>query len=1183
MLEALKFSHRILLLVALAAMALTTVTATAVILGRRGVREVSGIETRYLPLLELNGNLQSLFDRVAHTLEDAASAADESDLSEADQLRDEFLAALAAGKDHIAANGADPRDLAREFVVYYRRARALSSEIISGHIGEDLADSVEEMQSSQQRVSQLLDAGTTPDRARIAEAFESARAAHGAAVLIDLMVASAALALMLALSWWIVRGAVRSLRSVSRGVERLARGDFSQEIRVAARDEFGELAREANRTAVRLREYREQAEQEDWVKTGSGGLTSEIAGELTSLELGRRALVYLARYVEAVTGAVYAADEQGQLQRLETYGFEPDPAAPSAFRPGQGVVGQAANDSEVRLLDEVPPAHRTARWSPDLPPPRHLLVVPFRHEDRCMGVLEFGFAEPPPPPVLELMRRTRHALSIGLRVAESRQRVASLVDEMQQQAEELRTAYDSLQAQNEALVRSEQQLQAQQEELHVSNEELERQATTLEAQRSALVVKNEELLRAQETIEQKASELARASKYKSEFLANMSHELRTPLNSIMILAKILASNDDGALGAKQVEFANVIHKSGDELLTLINDILDLTKIEAGKQELVYGPMTPSEAADYVRQMFAPLAVQKGLAFEVDLAPGLPPEFRTDRMRLEQILKNLLSNAIKFTERGRIDVRIAKPPEGHKLLAAAPDEEAIAFAVTDTGVGIAPDKQQIVFEAFAQADGGTSRKFGGTGLGLAIARQLAFRLGGEIQLESEPGVGSTFVFYLPTREPRRRPASTPAPPAPVLTASRRADTEPRIHVDDDRDGLEPGEPCFLVIEDDPDFAGSLVDLIRQSGFRALAATGGRQGLELAARFRPSGIILDVGLPDLDGWGVMERLQASRVTREIPVHFLTAGSDAQRARQMGAVGFLSKPVDPQKIRAAIRTLERSIGAASSVLVVEHDPAMRETLREVLSRVGARIETAASDEDALVRLEADHFGVMVLDLALPDKKTGLALLERIRAESRLVAMPVIVHTGLALSDDEARDLARAAETIVVLEGERSVQRILEETRLFLHRIRSELPARRRRLVDLVHGGETVLDGKRVLIVDDDMRNLYSLTNALETKRLQIIAATDGQEALEQLERHADTDIVLMDIMMPRMDGHEAIRRIRRQTRFDKLPIIALTARTMPGERQKCIDAGANDYIPKPVDVDRLLSLLRVWLTPP
>ncbi len=657
----------------------------------------------------------------------------------------------------------------------------------------------------------------------------------------------------------------------------------------------------------------------------------------------------------------------------------------------------------------------------------------------------------------------------------------------------------------------------------------------------------------------------------------MSHELRTPLNSIMILSRILAGNEEGGLSAKQIEFAEVIHKSGDDLLTLINDILDLAKIESGKQELVYAPVAVGDVATYLRQMFEQLANQKGLAFEVEVQEDSRIEIRTDRTRLEQILKNLLSNAIKFTEKGSVAVRIFKPAADDRLPNAAPDEEAVAFAVTDTGEGIPADKQQMIFEAFAQADGGTSRRFGGTGLGLAIARQLAVRMGGEIRLDSEPGRGSTFALHVPTREPRRRPVTTSAPPQIAMPERER-----RVVVPDDRWELTPGEPCLLVIEDDPDFAGSLVDLIRQGGFRALAATSGNHGLDLAARFRPSGIILDVGLPDLDGWGVMERLQADRATREIPVHFISAGGGSERAHSMGAVGFLNKPVEPQQIRDAIRTLGNSAGAATSVLLVEPDPEMREALRAVLSRVAPRIEAVGSDEEALAQLERGPFGVLVLDLALPEKAAGMALVEQIRSRPELVSMPIVVHTGVALSPGETRDLERLSETIVVLESERSIERVMEETRLFLHQIRTQLPEQRRRMFQVVHGREAVLEGKRVLIVDDDMRSLYSLSNALQAKQLQIIAAADGMEALEKLAEHIDTDLVLMDIMMPRMDGHEAIRRIRKQPRFRRLPIIALTARTMPGERQRCLDAGATDYIPKPVDIDRLVSLLRVWLSP-
>ncbi|HWM84259.1 MAG TPA: response regulator, partial [Kofleriaceae bacterium] len=859
-----------------------------------------------------------------------------------------------------------------------------------------------------------------------------------------------------------------------------------------------------------------------------------------------------------------------------------------------GIIGQAARDGELRVLSDLPADYMSVRSALGGTPVRHLLLVPFAYEDRCMGVLEFGFFHPPTAPALELMRRSRDALAIAFRVAESRQRVQALVEEMQQQAEELRNAYDALQAHNEALQDSEQRLHAQQDELRTANEELGRQADALVAQRGALVTKNEELLAAQLIIEQKASELARASRYKSEFLANMSHELRTPLNGIMILAKILNNNEDGNLTAKQVEFAQVIHRSGDELLSLINDILDLAKIESGKQELLYEALALTEVASYVRQMFEPLAMQKGLAFEVDMVGTLPQEIRADRTKLDQILKNLVSNAIKFTERGRVAVRLYQPPRGDRLPGADEDEESIAIAVTDTGDGIPKDKQQVIFEAFAQADGGTSRKFGGTGLGLAIARQLAFRMGGEIRLQSEPGLGSTFVLHLPTREPRRRAptslslpvAAPPAEPANVAAAVlAAAAAEPRgraAQPDDDRALLAAGDPCFLVVEDDFDFVRILVDMIRQAGFRALAATSGHQGLELAMRFRPSGILLDVGLPDLDGWAVMERLQADRATRDIPVHLVTAGTDAERALDMGAVGFLSKPVDPQQIRAAISTLHRSTGGNARVLVVDHDPAAREALSRQLTEIGAQVDAVGGDREALAQLAADPLSVLVLNLELPDKQTGLALLERIRSEPRLASIPVVVHTGLALTPVEAQEIARGPETIVILQGERALERVLEETRLFLHRIRAELPARRRRLIEVVHGREALLEGKRVLIVDDDMRNVYSLSNALQSKRFNIIAAADGVEALEALEQHADTDIVLMDIMMPRMDGHEAIRRIRQQPRFQKMPIIALTAKTMPGERQKCLDAGANDYIPKPVDVDRLLSLMRVWLSP-
>ena len=932
MLESLKFRHRISLLVALASVALTTVTAMALVVGRRGAEEVSGIETRYVPLLELDRDLQSLFASLTRALEDAAAAGEEAGLREADALRDGFDAALTAGAAAIRQNGADPELLRRELRAYYQLARAVSSDLVAGEPSEELLARAQAMRTAEQGVALHLAAATTPDRARTAAAFESALAAYDAVVTIDLVIACAAFALMLLLSWWIIRGAVRSLGEVSIGVERLARGDFSHEIRVTTRDEFGDLAREANQTALRLREFRELADREDWIKTGAAGLAGEIAGELDAAALGRSALAYLADYVGAPVAAVHAADANGVLVRIHAHAAAGGPAPPDRLAAGDEIVEQAARDGEIRLLSDLPIDLGRPSSAPGDGALRHRLVVPFSYEGRCLGVLELGFLEPPGPPVLELLGRIRDALAIAFRVAESRQRVQDLVHEMHRQADELRDAYGSVQEHNQALQTSEVQLQLQQEELRTANEELAEQTTAIEAQRGAVVKKNEELEEAQLVIEQKVTELGRASRYKSEFLANMSHELRTPLNSIMILSRILASNEDGRLTGKPVEFAQVIYKSGEELLALINDILDLAKIEAGKQEMNYGPVQLADLASYARQMFEPLATARGLNFDVELADGLPEVIQTDRMRVDQILKNLISNAIKFTDEGRISIQIFRPTadDADPARRAGPEEEGIAIAVVDTGAGIAPAKQQVIFEAFAQADGSTSRRYGGTGLGLAIARGLAVRLGGDLRVQSADGRGSTFVLHLSTRPPRRRATA--------------ASTSPVMHL------RPPTSP--------------VVSLVRRKQ---------------------------------NGW----------------------------------------PTD--------------------------------------------------------------------------------------RENASPALPV---------------------------------------------------------PEVAAGGETILEGKRLLIVDDDMRNVYSLSNALQLARLSISAAADGIEALEQLDEHRDIDIVLMDIMMPRMDGHEAIRRIREQPRLRDLPIIALTARTMPGDRQKCIDAGANDFIPKPVNIDQLLALLRTWL---
>ncbi len=1145
----LKFRHRISLLVALAALALLVVTAVTLVLGRRSEREMSGVETRYLPLIELDRDLKTAFAAIPRLLENGAAAAEEGLLKEADASTDQLADRLNAGAQTLADNGGDARALVGELRAYYATAREVTAQLIAGAPPDTLSAKVNAMRLAQVAFAGHLDTATTPDRRRVAAAFAAARESQRAALVIDIVSATTAVVLMVLLSWQIIRRTVRSLGALSHGMERLARGEFGQAIEVTSDDELGDLAREANRTAARLREYRQLGEREDWIKTGLGKLGDETAGDLEPVALGRKAMSFLAKYIGAEVAVAYVADEGGVFHLLDTYGTAGAPAVPASFKLGETILGQAAVDDAVRVLTALPPDYLAVRSALGGAPPRCVLVVPFTHERRAMGVMELGLLDVAEDRVVELVTRARSGLGIAFRMAESRQRAQLLLDETQRQAEEIRVAYDTVEARNQTLQTSEQQLQRQQEELRQSNHELAGQTATLEVQRS---------------------ELARAGRYKSEFLANMSHELRTPLNSIMILSKILGDNEERNLTEKQTEFATMIHRSGDELLTLINDVLDMAKVEAGKQELFVERLRVADVFDYVRRMFAPQASQKGLAFEVVVAGDVPLDIRTDRTKLSQVIKNLISNALKFTAHGRVAVHVSRS-------ALAGGRDAVAIAVSDTGIGIAADKQAVIFEAFAQADGGTSRKYGGTGLGLTIAKQLAVRLGGDLGVTSEIGKGSVFTFAIPVGGPegdevdsdRSRTGPTLVGPmvAPVL---------------DDAAQLERGEPCLLVIEDDRNFATLLVGMVRAAGFKCLVASAGRTGLELARLHKPSGIILDVGLPDLDGWSVMEALKADRTTQAIPVHFITAADGAERAERMGAVGFTTKPVDPTQVRSALRALEEAARAGvRRLLLVESDPAARTAMRDLLVAAAFDVDAVATTGDALVRLTAATYGCVIANLALPDTTGGFELFAKIRAEPRTATIPIVVHTSTAPTAAELRHLEEDSHTIVVMDGERSHERVLEETRLFVHRVRIELPAQRRQMTELVHNQEAVLAGKTVLVVDDDMRNVYSLSSALRAKQLRVLTAADGQEALDELAQHPETGAVLMDVMMPRMDGHEATRRIRAQARFAALPVIALTAKTMPGEREKCLEAGASDYIPKPVDVDRLLALLRVWLS--
>ena len=697
-------------------------------------------------------------------------------------------------------------------------------------------------------------------------------------------------------------------------------------------------------------------------------------------------------------------------------------------------------------------------------------------------------------------------------------------------------------------------------------------------------------------LEQKAHELEVSSRYKSEFLANMSHELRTPLNSLLLLSRSLMDNAGGNLTPDQVEYARIIFRSGNDLLSLINEILDLSKIEAGKMTLNLEDVPVAELAASLTSAFKPMIEEKGLDLSVGVDGDLPESIRTDRQRLEQILRNLLSNAVKFCEQGGISLRFRRPEPGWQPGRGGPaPDQALAVFVSDSGPGIPEEKHLEIFEAFQQADGGTARKYGGTGLGLTISRELAHLLGGEISLQSVPGRGSTFILVLPLAlaEAQAGAGRQPGPGKPVRSvetpSAPAAPSRPRrlAAIPDDRDSLRENEPSILIIEDDPDFAQILADQCRAKGLKVLAAQSGEQGLELARQTPPGGVILDIKLPGMNGWQVLDELKHDPELRHIPVHVMSGVEGGHEALRRGAVGFLSKPASREGLDEAFGRMEEvMLKKIKDLLLVEDDPDLRRAVTDLIKDPGLNIVEAATGGQALELLQQRRFDCMILDLGLPDM-SGFELLERLGATKGAAKgagkgaapPPVIVYTGRELTRDEERTL-RAHTDSIIIKGKRSEERLIDETALFLHQMVKTLPVRKRDTILHLYDKDAVFKDCTVLLVDDDMRNLFALSQVLQAKGLTVIKAEDGQKALDVLEAEPKIGLVLMDIMMPGMDGYEAIGRIRAQKRFKSLPVIALTAKAMLADREKCMQAGASDYLSKPVDVDRLLSVMRVWL---
>ena len=920
--------------------------------------------------------------------------------------------------------------------------------------------------------------------------------------------------------------------------------------------------------------------REEWLQAGQVGLANVMMGDKSVTELADEILSFLAGYLGFQAGALFKG-EAGHFHRAAALGIPADAKTAMNFNLKEGLLGKVAAEGEPTIIRDVPEGYMTIGSALGQDKPRHLVLVPTHADDTVNAVIELGFLHPVDDQVLALLAQASPSIGIALRSARYRSALQSALEETQRQAEELQVQSEELRVSNEeleeqgrALKESQTRLEQQQVELEQTNSQLEEQAQTLEAQR-------DELERTGAAVQLKARELAQASQYKSDFLANMSHELRTPLNSLLILSKLLSDNTAGNLSSEQVKFAQTIESSGNDLLTLINDILDLSKIEAGHIDVRPESVPLQRLTNDLRSLFQPLADERQLGFEIKVAADTPTLLETDRQRLEQILKNLLSNAFKFTQAGQVTLAIT--PTG---------DNEIAFAVTDTGIGIAREQRESIFEAFRQADGTISRKYGGTGLGLSISRELSRLLGGKIALESTPGEGSTFTVTIPRSydparvAPRPEPSASPAPAPAVPAAPARArPAAPMTRtIEDDRDQLANGRRVLLVIEDDDKFASIVRDLSRELGFQCLVAGTAEDALKLARQFKPSAVVLDVGLPDESGLMVLDRLKRDDATRHIPIHVISGADHSQTALSLGAIGYMIKPVKRDDLAQVLTNLQSKLSSTvRRVLIVEDDDVQRDAVGKLLSSGDVETVGVGTAAECLELLKTQTFDCMVLDLSLPDA-SGFSLLETLSQNGDNAFPPVIVYTGHDLSADDEQRLRRYSSSIII-KGAKSPERLLDEVSLFLHQVVSELPPEQQKMIQKARNRDAVLEGRRVLIVEDDIRNVYSLTNVLEPRGAVVEIARNGQEAIDALDRSAEDpartiDLVLMDVMMPVMDGLTAARQIRQDDRWGKLPILMLTAKAMPDDQERCIEAGANDYMAKPIDVDKLLSLVRVWM---
>ncbi len=961
----------------------------------------------------------------------------------------------------------------------------------------------------------------------------------------------------------------------------IGQGNFN--VVVTPRSDEDILSNSIKRMKQALRQFNKENQDKIWIHTGIEAVNDSIAGEKEVKLLSNDALNALVSYLGCNVGLFYCF-QNNVLQFTAGYAVPDADSVPQKIRLGETLVGQAALKKETMHLQDLPDDYMAIKSSAGSTRPKHILIIPLVHDKVLEGVIELGALPDFTKAALSLVEQVKSNITVALGTAKNRGRLQELLEQTQTQAEELKVQHNELEnmnaeleAQAQKLHASEEELRVQQEELMQTNQELEERTKIVEERNQLIVERNIE-------IQHKARELEMSTKYKSEFLANMSHELRTPLNSILLLSRLLSENTHQNLSSEQVEYAQVIQSSGNGLLTLIDEILDLSKIEAGKMELEFNQISIESIIHDLKSLFSPVAKEKGIDFSVSIDTNVPSAIETDKTRLEQILKNLISNALKFTpDEGTVSLHISIPSH---------DSSSVAFSVKDTGIGIAKEKQQLIFEAFQQEDGSTRRKFGGTGLGLSISRELIRLLGGEIKVKSEQGKGSEFIVYVP----KAKPAGITKKENTIFDINSQADQEQEIKeqgkkpvltqftvslippaIPDDRNNISDNDKIILIIEDDTNFAKALLDFTRRQGYKGIVTVRGDEGAELALKYKPEGILLDIQLPVKDGWEVMEELKSNPFTRHIPVHIISSYDARKESLQKGAVDFINKSIALEQLQDVFKKIEHVIERKEKkVLIVEENSKHAQALAYFLEAFNIKPEISNNIANGVSALKRDEVECVILDMDIPDA-IAYQTIEAIKKDAQLENLPVIIFTGKNLSKGEEQKIKQYADSIVIKTAF-SYQRILDEVSLFLHLVKQNeiQPAEYKNSGVLTE----VLSNKTILIADDDVRNIFALTKVLEQNNMKVLSAMDGEEALLRLQENPDVDIVLMDVMMPILDGYETTKKIRKNYKFKDLPVIAVTAKSMTGDREKCIEAGASDYISKPVDIDQLLSLLRVWL---